>query len=368
MERTVTQSNHQSTFFYKLIIAPGITYRIGRHLLILLGVVAISYNQAYMGFLGYHPILGSNMFFITLFYIVTYLILGYFNVYVLVPRLLLKEKYLLYFIVFVFSMSFFIALHFALEYYVYRYYHLEPSLYSFFSDEGSPFYLELASSFLVDSIAILGVSFTVILKRWLINGSQVLELETTHIHSEVERLKEQVNPDFLFSILHKVGDTVERNQARASDMLMELSEVLRYELYDSNRQEVLLNSEIIFIRNYLDLEKSYYEKMDFEVLVEGNTNGVLVPPLLFLPIVQYTIKKQQEENRSFCATIQFLIRDEFVSLFCSCTEVNLEDPGLKNIRLRLEKLYGERYTLQAVNRKEPALYLNINFQEHERIG
>lgn len=336
-------------------------YRIGRHLLILLAVTAISYNQIYMGFIGYHEVLGNNMYFFTFLILITYLILGYFNIYVLIPRYLLKEKYATYFIVFFISILFFMILHYGVEYGGFKYYSLQPGIYSYFHDAGSPFWLEFASSFLVDSIAILGVSFTILLKHWLINDSQVNEWETVHMQSEVEKLKEQVNPDFLFSILHKVGDIAEEEQAKASDILMELSEVLRYELYDCNRQEVLLNSEIGFIRNYLQLEQLCYGKMDFEVAVEGDTNSVLVPPLLFLPIVQYAVKEEQKKESYFHLILRFQVSDDSISLFCSCPDANLNDTGLTNIRLRLHKLYNERSVLRVTEGEDPMLHLRINF-------
>jgi len=341
---------------------PNKGYRITRHFLLFLAVIMISLNQAYMGFWGYHELLGYHIYLFALFILVTYLIQGYFNIYILIPRLLLKEKYLVYFITFFISISFFLVLHFGLEYIVFVYYDLEPTLYSFFSEEGNPLWLEVLSAFLVDSIAIFGVSFTVILKHWLINDKQMHELENIHMQSEVEKLKEKVNPRFLFSILHKVGDIVEKDQEKASDMLMELSEVLRYELYDCNREEVLLNSEITFITNYLQLEKSCYENVDFGVTVEGDINGIFIPPFLFLPVVQYIVKIAQEEGDYFRINLHFRISRESVSLFCSCPEhVTIEDSGLINMRLRLNRLYNKRYLLQIIKDPHPMLHLKIDF-------
>lgn len=353
---------HQQTFLYKLLMNPDAGYRITRHLLLLLAVVVISFNQAYMGFMGYHELLGHNIYLFTLFILITYLILGYFNIYVLIPRLLLKERYRAYFISFFVSIFFFMTLHFGLEYFVFIYYDLEPTIYSFFSEAGNPLWLEVLSSFLVDSIAIFGVSFTVILKHWLINDNQIHELESAHMQSEVEKLKEKVNPGFLFSILHKVGNLVEEDQEKASDMLMELSEILRYELYDCNREEVLLNSEIGFITNYLRLEQSCTGKMDFRVTTEGDFNGVSIPPFLFLPVIQYVVRKSREGNDPFALDLHFRISPDAISLHCSCPEqARTEDPGLANIQLRLNRLYDKRYLLQIVRDPQPMLSLKIDF-------
>lgn len=363
MNSIVSQiDSYQQTFIYKLLMSPDVSYRITRHLLLLLAVLAISFNQAYMGFMGYHELLGNNLYYIALFILVTYFVLGYFNIYVLIPRFLLKEKYLIYFVSFFVSILFSLILHFGLEYAIFAHYNLKPSVYSFFSEGGNPFWLEALSSFLVDSIAIFGVSFTVILKYWLINDNQVNELENVHMQSEVEKLKEKVNPQFLFSILHRVGDIVEADQAKASDMLMELSEVLRYELYDCNREEVLLNSEIAFIENYLQLEKSCYGKMEFNITIEGNMSGVLIPPLLFLPAIQYAVRKGQERNQYFLTDVRFVLTRDSVSLFCSSPEnATIDDPGLMNMRLRLDRLYDKRYLLQICGDANPMLHIKIDF-------
>lgn len=336
-------------------------YRIGRHTLLILAVMAVAFNQIYMGFLEYHELFGNSIYLFSLFILVTYLLLGYFNIYILVPRLLLKERYPAYFTLFFFLIMLFLLVHYGFEYAILKYYRLDPGQYSYFNNTGNPLWLELLSSFLIDSMAILGVSFMIIFKHWLINDMQVHELETLHMQSEVEKLKEQINPVFLLSILHNVGDIVDENQEKASDMLMDLSEILRYQLYDCNRQEVLLHAEISFIRNYLQLERCHSGMLSFEVATEGDVHSVFIPPLLFLPIVQYAVKKQEKRGCAYRIDLCFRVDNDSFSLFCSCAEADLYDEGLKNIWLRLNRLYPERYELQIREEDSRFLHLKINF-------
>ncbi|MDL2282674.1 histidine kinase [Parabacteroides sp. OttesenSCG-928-G06] len=353
--------SHQESFFYKLLMDRNIGYRIGRHTLFVLAILAVAINQVYMGFLEYHALIGNKMYLLILFVLATYLLLGYFNIYVLVPRLLLKEKYAGYFTSFFLLVIIFLFLHYGLEYAVFKYYNLNPGVYSYFGNAANPLWLDMLSTFFVDSIAILGVSFMIIFKHWLINDSEVHALENLHMQSEVEKLKEQINPEFLLSILHNVGDIAGQDQEKASDMLMDLSEILRYQLYDCNRREVLLYAEIRFINNFLQLEKRYDEKMDFNVTTTGDAGSLFIPPLLFLPIVQYAVKKRKREPYPFLISLSFQVNNDSFSLICSCPDADMDDIGLKNIRLRLDKLYHKRYSMQITSGEDPALHLNIKF-------
>jgi len=217
------------------------------------------------------------------------------------------------------------------------------------------------ASFFVDYITVLGVGLTVILKNWLNNDRQVHQLEQVHMLAEVEKLKEQVSPHFLFCILHKIGDIAPDDQAKASDMLMELSEVLQYQLYDCNRENVLLNAEIRFISTYLKIEQLNSDtKMDYEICTEGDVNGIFVPPLLFIPLVQSAVKSFRKGDGYFRMNVCFNSGSDYLSFYCDCGDVHLsESSDLNKIRQRLESLYPQRYTLGSYLDKAAVLYLQI---------
>jgi LytS/YehU family sensor histidine kinase len=258
----------------------------------------------------------------------------------------------------------FVFLQYSVEYLFFRWHNVEPGIYSFFKSSGSSFLLEFLASYFVDCIAILGAGMIVLLKYWLIKGKQKSLLEKVHMQTEVEKLKEQVNPEFLFTILHKMGDVTIDDQQRASDMLLELSELLRYQLYDSNREKVLINAEINFITNYLRIEKLYYQKMDFTISKTGDVQRVLVPPLFFLPLVQYAVKDFQEKGDSFCMNIHFRSTADFISFSCNCYSTELlESTDFDKVKQRLYTLYKDRYQLKVISGQEdgqPALYLQID--------
>ena len=94
-------------------------------------------------------------------------------------------------------------------------------------------------------------------------------MEKVHVLSEVEQLKEQVSPELLFKTLHHSGELTLSEPEKASKMLMKLSQLLRYQLYDCSRTKVLLSSEINFLNNYLTLEQNSQAQFNYELLADG---------------------------------------------------------------------------------------------------
>ena len=189
----------------------------------------------------------------------------------------------------------------------------------------------------------------VLLKEWMINNRRVSQMEKAHVVSEVERLKEQISPELLFKTLHQSGELTLSESETASKMLMKLSQLLRYQLYDCNRAKVLLSSEITFLTNYLTLEQTSRPQFYYEFTSEGEVNRMLVPPLLFIPFVQYIVKAIDEQQIQPPVSLKTHLKAEKGTIIfaCACPEVNLLsfDKGLERIRQRLDILYGSRYRL-----------------------
>lgn len=334
------------SFFYKLLMSGDIAYRIGRHALFMLALLFVAYNQVQMCFWGKESLLGNHYYLLVAGFMVRYLIEAYLNVYVWIPRLFLKKKYALYFFVFSAVVLFFVVAHYLLEFFLLVYYDLSPGMFSYTQKQGVRFALEIASSYFVDYIAILGVGLTKILKYWLTNDRKVYLLEKVHIQTLVDHLKEQISPQLLFSVLHKIGDLTSESQERASDLLLELSNLLRYQLYDCNRKEVLLHAEIKFISNYLEVEKLCDERMDYEIKTIGNLHRILLPPMLFFPFVQEAVTGFKKEDKPSMIHLSFQAEENRLLFYCDCCDEHLlASAELKNTLQRLSGLYGEKYDL-----------------------
>lgn len=189
---------------------------------------------------------------------------------------------------------------------------------------------------------------TVLLKEWMIENRRVSQMEKAHVLSEVEQLKEQVSPELLFKTLHHSGELTLTEPEKASKMLMKLSQLLRYQLYDCSRHKVLLSGEVAFLTNYLTLEQSSQPQFSYQFISEGEVNRMLVPPLLFIPFVQHIMKLMHEQQIVLPVSLSIHLKVEkgMIVFICMCPQLNLsEDRGLERIRQRLDLLYGDRYGL-----------------------
>ena len=198
---------------------------------------------------------------------------------------------------------------------------------------------------MLSTLCMIGGTMTLLLKEWMIENQRVSQMEKAHVLSEVEQLKEQVSPELLFKTLHHSGELTLTKPEKASKMLMKLSQLLRYQLYDCSRRKVLLSSEITFLTNYLMLEQSSLPQFRYQFTSEGEVNRMLVPPLLFIPFVQHIMGLTHEQQISLPVSLDIHLKAEkgTIVFTCMCPQLNLVNRGLERIRQRLDLLYGERY-------------------------
>src|SRR5688572_18982903 len=129
-----------------------------------------------------------------------------------------------------------------------------------------------------------------VFKKWIIDVQRMNELHQTNLKTELEQLKSQVNPHFLFNTLNNLLVLTQTDVGKATQVLLGLSDLLRYQLYDSAREKILLSKDIAFIQNVLDLEKIRKNDFDFTIHTEGDIDGHSLPPFLFIPFVENAIK------------------------------------------------------------------------------
>src|SRR6185295_11462360 len=142
----------------------------------------------------------------------------------------------------------------------------------------------------VSSVLLGSVIGLRVFKKWINDMQQMNELHQINLKTELEQLKSQVNPHFLFNTLNNLLVLTKTDPEKASQVLLGLSDLLRYQLYDSAREKILLSKDIDFIHNLLSLEKIRKNDFDYNIRTEGNTDGVTLPPFLFIPFVENAIK------------------------------------------------------------------------------
>jgi len=315
----------------EFLISPR--FRIYRHLLPILLIGLVMYNSG--------PEVAAPTLTLLLF-----LVLFYINMYLLVPKLLFKNKYALYLL----SIAGIIAIS-AKVYLLGRY------LSNAAPGEDEINIPLFASLVLVLICASSSIKF---FQKWISDRQLIYELEKSKISAELEQLKNQINPHFLFNMLNNANVLTKKDPDKASQVLMKLSDLLRYQLYDSARDKVLLTSDIHFLEDLLNLEKVRRDNFDFMISKEGDLTGVQIPPLLFISFVENAIKHNNDAARSSYVHLFFNVRGNDLYFKCinskpSVKAVNKSGGlGLTNIRRRLTLLFPTSHLLEI--KDEPETY------------
>jgi len=181
------------------------------------------------------------------------------------------------------------------------------------------------------------------------------ELETRHAEAQLNYLKAQINPHFLFNTLNNIYAAATLQHPRTADMVLRLSDLLRYVTYDAQADRVPLEKEIGQIRAYFELFQLKSETpLPIRFEVEGPVENRQIEPLLLLPLVENALKHSDFETNP-SAFVRILLRNEPGSL--SFLVENSFDPenaqkdavggvGLENIRQRLEMYYRGRHRFE----------------------
>lgn len=192
--------------------------------------------------------------------------------------------------------------------------------------------------------------------------TRTLRLERDNLNLEVSFLRSQLNPHFLFNTLNNIYSLSIRNDALAADLIMHLSEMMRYTLYDSNTDKVSLVMEADFLKNYVELESVRYGQnasIHFDCDTEKIGDQVIAPLLMF-PFVENAFKYSHSTTASKC-WIQGSLEVTGNQLRFEMSNSKGEIPegrkpaggiGLSNTRKRLILLYPDQHMLFIENNPE----------------
>ncbi|MBL7780250.1 MAG: histidine kinase [Saprospiraceae bacterium] len=205
-------------------------------------------------------------------------------------------------------------------------------------------------------VTIVSTVLRVIMDWWRYqNEKQVLLTQT--MQSELRFLKSQINPHFLFNTLNNLYALTLKKSDKAPEIVLKLSEIMRYMLYECNERRVHLTKEIQYIYNYLDLERLRQPKdADIRFVVEGQISEQMVAPLLFIPFLENSFKhglNNQIQGEGF-VRLRLTVSGEDLEFFIENSKAERlprqDHPrsggiGLVNVRQRLQMLYPDNHTL-----------------------
>lgn len=196
-------------------------------------------------------------------------------------------------------------------------------------------------------------SMSIWMIRWLIIQIKfILRLKKEKKQAELMHLKSQVNPHFFFNTLNNLYGLVEQDTAKAQQLILKLSDMMRYSIYEGQNDWVTLSEEITYLENYMDLHRMrYHKEITVRFDIDAEDRSVKIMPLLFIIMVENAFKHGVEKLRKDAfvhirlkATKQ-LVDFEIENNFDIEETHEPEGIGLNNLKKRLELVYLNRHEL-----------------------
>ncbi len=276
-----------------------------------------------------------------------YVAIVYVNLYYLIPKYLKKKSFWAYLL----SMLILVLMVTPIKTLVYfLLYSSYPDLQVYFLERQRDIFF---SSFLV----IIGSTGFKIFNDWAFHERERQELQKRSLESELNFLKSQINPHFLFNTLNNLYALTLKKSDVAPEIVLKLSEMMRYMLYECNERRVSLSKEINYLKNYLDLELIRQgELVEIDFKLDGHVDNQKVAPLVFIPFVENCFKHglRNEIGKGY-VKILFLVSDDAVDMEIKNSKTTSlpSQPGksksggigLVNVKKRLDLHYGTNYNL-----------------------
>jgi two-component system LytT family sensor kinase len=277
----------------------------------------------------------------------------YFNILYGVPYLLNKKKYVQFFICFILAILVTAILRVPVSVLVYTYVF---KITNFHFDYLSVFFNSFIN-ILFWVVIILGGK---LIAEKIRVQKYIEQIEKERSVNELNFLRAQFNPHFLFNSINSIYGHIDKSNKEARNMLLVFSEMLRYQLYECNVEQIELDRELNYIRNYVAIQKSRIDCRIKVLFSADKVNGhIKVAPLLLITFIENAFKYVGfNENRDNLIDINlsyesgdlkfsiFNTKDNFINI----TDINMAERssglGIANTKRRLELLYPNKHTLQ----------------------
>lgn len=183
------------------------------------------------------------------------------------------------------------------------------------------------------------------------------ETETEKKTAELNFLKAQLNPHFFFNSLNTIYSLSIKQSASTPEAVLNLSNLMRYMLYETNKDKVRLEDEIEYIESYIELQKLRLPKNNKIFLdIYGSTNGILIPPLLFISFIENAFKHGISPNKVNFISIDFaILKNELRFVITNGIfrkDSGTKGMGIENTRKRMELYFPDKHKLDIYEEDE----------------
>lgn len=217
----------------------------------------------------------------------------------------------------------------------------------------------LVNTFYNVSIAVFYAVFSMSIwlsREWFYQRELVQKIKNEQLATELQYLKSQINPHIVFNTLNLIYGSIHKTNPEARQLVVQFSDLLRYQLYECNVEKVPIEKELEYLKNYVNLQRlRKNDNVKVSVEVSENSKGFTVAPLLFSPFVENAFKyvsNHETKHNGITVRLDF----ENNSLLFSCfntkngkitkTMNGSGGIGIANVKRRLELLYPQRHKLK----------------------
>ncbi|MTI89537.1 MAG: sensor histidine kinase [Balneolaceae bacterium] len=332
------------------------------HVLFWLGYIA-TYTLIY----GSHARSFSDEFIWIVIYLPMKMAATYFILYYVLPRYFLKKRYVATAVLSVAAIIIASLLQFVLDLFI------SSDLLHSLKRGGATFLLTKVMKITLGVYPVVAfAAFVKLAKHWYEKENQAQELKHQKLEAELNFLKGQIHPHFLFNTLNNLYALTLKKSESAPEVVLKLSELLSFMLYECNSRTVALDKEMKLIENYISLEKIRYdERLTVHYSKEGDISGNEIPPMLLLPFVENAFKHGASDMlEEVVVEIKLSVEKSTLDFTVENTKTDGEYAeemeyqkgiGLQNVRRRLELLYDGGYHLD-IEDSDKLYRINLQLQ------
>ena len=282
-----------------------------------------------------------------------HIILVYFNIYFLIPKYILKKKYYTYIFILITSLLLIYVLRTELNYLL-----VTKNIWPEAETSQQAFTFNHIIAVILGEIYVIALATAIKLTfDWVYERKRVENLQKIQLQTELNFLKSQIQPHFFFNTLNNLYALTLEKSNMAPSVVLKLSEIMQYVLYDAKEPQISLFTAINYIQNYLDLERLRYgDNIIASTDIIGNIDEIKVPPILFLPFIENCFKHGAKNNDNIEVVISFenienkWLIFKVVNTYKQLDKLNKTNTkhgiGILNVKRRLELLFPNNFDLK----------------------
>jgi len=210
-------------------------------------------------------------------------------------------------------------------------------------------------------------------RDWFSDQKQKEILQKQNLQTQLELIKARINPHFLFNTINNIDVLIKKDPSVASEYLYKLSDTLRYVLYETSENKILLKKEVEQMEKFIDLQRIRTNNQDYvNFTLKGTIGDQKIAPMIFMTFIENAIKFTPNKKIKHAINITLDVRENSLQFYCKnyCGDISRIDNngnglGLDLMKQRLDLLYKGSYQIQ-VGRKDKWYFvdLKINLNDH----